>query len=273
MGNIVSIKNKSLNIPKYCPPSPTVTVDYDPSPSIIGEISCPPDSPVKDYTIFDGNILSAILYSDSNILYIFRINSDIKELFKYINMKRNLKIILHTDSYNNVDTLEILYFMLKYKRKNVEINNKIKVYIPYKALGLSFLIGLLADELYCNEDAKFSQMNYIVNYDKIINDIKKGNYPAQYLTEGIEKCVEKYITSILNEDKLIAEKFRDSAKLRYSGEEWDLIMDTLLINPKFLPSYKFTVDDIKTIGVKIDGTCPDELIENVNSYINNYSDI
>jgi len=272
MGNIVSKKNKSLNIPKNCHPSPTVTVDYDPSPSIIGEISCPQDSPIKDYTIFDGNMLSAILYSDSNILYIFKINSNIRELFKYINMKRNLKIILHTDSYNNVDTLEILYFMLKYKRKNVEINNKIKVYIPYKALGLSFLIGLLADELYCNEDAKFSQMNYIVNYDKIVNDIKKGNYPAQYLTEGIEKCVEKYITSILNEDKLIAEKFRDSAKLRYSGEEWDLIMDTLLINPKFLPSYKFTVDDIKTIGVKIDGICPDELIENVNYYINNYGE-
>ena len=272
MGNIVSKKNKSLNIPKYYPPSPTVTVDYDPTPSIIGDISCPPDSPVKDYTIFDGNILSAILYSDCNILYIFRINSDIKELFKYINMKRNLKIILHANCYNNVDTLEILYFMLKYKRKNVEINNKIKVYIPYKALGLSFLIGLLADELYCNEDAKFSQMNNTVNYDKIINDIKKGSYPAQYLNEGIEKCVEKYITSILNEDKLIAEKFKGSTKIRYSGEEWDLIMDTLLINPKFLPSYKFTVDDIKILGVKIDGSCPDELIENINSYISNYGE-
>ena len=53
---------------------------------------------------------------------------------------------------------------------------------------------------------------------------------------------------------------RSSNKNKYNDEEWNSIVDDLCLDPKFTHEYKYSVDDIKKIGIKIDGKCPNEIV-------------
>jgi len=211
----------------------------------------------------DKDNVDNIFDPSKNRLYIYnldRLDDQIIKLLKKIDIGKDFEIVIHSDGGYADNAIKIIYFMIRYKNKNK--NRKIKAYVPYKAYSMACFIALIADELYANEDSYFSQIDSQIPFQDRYYDYVS----AHHLVSGREKYLENYIKASINEDQYITEKLIKSNTLRYSRDEWINIMKYLMIEPKFTHDCNYTVDDMKYLGVKFDGYCPNSIVKIVDEF-------
>jgi len=171
----------------------------------------------------------------------------ISDIFDKIDEKRDLEIIINSDGGDCEEEKKIIAKLIEFKDSTKNIN----IYIPLKCYSASVSVMLAGDNIFVSNCANFSQFDVQINHQKTI--------AAHYYTQNNGNYMIGYARDVLREQKKFLYLLRSSNKNKYNDEEWNSIIDNLCLDPKFTHDYKYSVDDIKKIGVKIDGKCPDDI--------------
>jgi len=172
---------------------------------------------------------------------------NISDIFNQIDEERDLEIIINSNGGDCDEEKEIITKLIDFKNNRKSIN----IYVPNKCYSASVSVMLAGDNIFVSNYTTFSQFDTQINPQKTI--------AAHYYTQNNGNYMIGYARDVLREQKKFIDLLRSSNKNKYNDEEWNCIIDNLCLDTKFTHDYKYSVSEIKKIGVKIDGECPDEI--------------
>jgi hypothetical protein len=184
----------------------------------------------------------------NNRIILQEIDHNISDIFDQIDEERDLEIIINSDGGDCDEEKKIIAKLIEFK----DSEKKINIYIPLKCYSAALSIMLTGDNIFVSNYANFSQFDVQINHQNSI--------AAHYYTQNNGNFMIGYARDVLREQKKFLDLLRSSNKNKYNDEEWNSIVDDLCLDPKFTHEYKYSVDDIKKIGIKIDGKCPNEIV-------------
>jgi hypothetical protein len=172
---------------------------------------------------------------------------NISNILNQIDEERDLEIVINSDGGDCDEEKKIISKLIDFKNSSKKIN----IYIPLKCYSASVSVMLTGDNIFANNYANFSQFDVQINHQKTI--------AAHYYTQNNGNYMIGYARDVLREQKKFLDLLRSSNKNKYDDEKWDSIIDDLCLDPKFTHEYKYSICDIKKIGIEIDGFCPNEI--------------
>jgi hypothetical protein len=164
---------------------------------------------------------------------------------------RDIDLVIDSNGGDVCAVKMICETLITYRKKNTE--NKIRAYVMYTALSGATLIALCADELYLSDYAHLGlvdpQVFDVSKYDIANLMTKKDSaWDISYIIESKIANASELIDKLL--DKII------NNNIKYNPTK-DLIIKNLTEGK--VHGAGFTVDDLKSIGIRPDGDIPERI--------------